>query len=250
MRFLTSAAITAFSLVAATPAYAQSTTTSTGLPNSVLWVAGLAAFLGFLVGSVPPRGENRGWTFDSQGALMWAIATGSIAGGITYIISSATWFPGLWACLLGSAFSLMRIVLTRPPRVPTNFDLEDGINRAQHIDPRRRLRLAKKMFKNASFHDNNGRYATRAPREWYFDSKGPSQQLLHMLHDAIESHEFNILVILVRELPFESGQPAVIVVRGANQLLATRIGAGSITPPSGPALPAANIEALVGYAWR
>ncbi len=255
MRFLTPAAALAFTVLSAVPAYAQSSaaSTSTGVPSSVLWVAGLAAFLGFLIGSVPPRGENRGWTFDSQGALMWAIAAGGIAGGATHVSTTGEWFPGLWASLIGAAFGVMRILLTRPPRVPTNFDLQDGINRAEDVEPKRRRKLAKKMFNNASFHDVHGRYATRAPIEWKFDSKGPNQEMLDTLREAIDMRsysQFDILVILVRELPFEPGQPAVIVVRGSNQLLATRIGAGSITPPSGPALPAANIEAMVGYAWR
>ncbi len=255
MRLLTSAATLVFTMFAASAAFAQTsaaTSPDAGISSGVLWAAGIAAFLGFLIGSVPPRGENRGWSFDSQGALMWSFAAAGIVGGGAYINSTGSWFPGLWACLVGAAFGVMRVLMTLPPRVPKNYDLQDGINRAEGADPKSRSKAAKKMFRNASF-NNNGWYATRAPREWHFGNAGPNQEMLDMLKETMEDSRpstFDILVIHVRELPFEPGQPAIIVVRGGSQLQATRVGAGSLTPPSGPALPASSIEAMVGYAWR
>lgn len=255
MRFPTLMFIAALALivVSVVPAFAQSASESaSSIPSAVLWISGIAAVLGFLIGSVPPRGENRGWEFDTQGSILWGFAAAAIAGGGTLLLTSGMLFPGALICAVGFVAAIARIIATRPPRVPMNFDLADGINRAEGDDTKSRMKVARKMFHNASF-KYNGRYATRSPRVWTFGKQGPDSGMLSMMGEVCQDPHydtFDILVILVRELPFEPGQPAVIVVRGGNQLRATRVGNGSLTPPSGPALPASSIEAMVGYAWR
>lgn len=85
-----------------------------GLPSGVLWAAGFAAFVGFIFGSVPPHGENRGWRFDMPGAVLWAAAGALVVGGLTSFALSGFAVPALVVSGFGLLLGVMRLIATRP----------------------------------------------------------------------------------------------------------------------------------------
>lgn len=224
-----------------------------GLSSTVLWAAGVAAFIGFIFGSVPPRGANRGWQFDMPGAVVWAVVAAAIVGGIASGLTTGVWAgPGI-AIGLGLLFAFARIINTLPPRQPKGGDLLEVVNRAAGDTPKARLKAARRMYNNAGF-QSGGRYATRGLREWDFGKAGASVEYMNFLGGAVRNayHDtFAILVILVNELPGEPDQPAVIVVNGPDKLRQVKVDAeGLLVPGYEKKIPGSAVSAFVGYAWR
>ncbi|MBS1997387.1 MAG: hypothetical protein JSS86_13795, partial [Cyanobacteria bacterium SZAS LIN-2] len=224
-------------------------------PRSVLWVSGVSAFLAFLLGSVPAHGgTSAAWEFDLNGAVLWAMAGAGFFGGGTLFLVTGQVLPGLAAAGLGAAIACCRILAERPPRVPRNYPLSDGINRFPGETQRARLRAAKRAFKKASFSERPGSsyFATRAPREWwYVGGMAYSDCItLNMALAAATPTTFDILVVLVRNLPDEPDQPAVIVVQGAANLRKVRVHPDRIEIPGQTAIATSAVVALVAYAWR
>lgn len=237
-------------------AIASGADSGAGIPTSVFWVGGIAAFLGFLLGSIPPnRGEMAGSEWDSQGALLWAMACAGIFGGGYLYLATGDTFLGLGAAGVGGLIAVGRLVSTRPPRVPQGSPVAEGINRAQGDNARDKFKRAQKSWKNASFQrDASSRYfATRSPREFHYGADGMPAADVNMLRDALanaRSDMFDILVLLVRDLPKEAEQPAVVVVRGSANLRQIKVDAEGFEIPGQPKIPAKSIAAAVGYAWR
>jgi hypothetical protein len=231
----------------------QAASQSAFLPSSVIWVGGIAAFLGFIIGSVPFHEDDYGWKFDMQGALMWALAAAGIAGGLTLKGATGSWTPAIFAIGLGALLALGRISLTRGPRVPRSGDLADGVNRGEGDSQSAKWKSAQKMYKHASFH-RDSYYAARAPIEWRFGDEGMTGEIINALSYSTQnpsSETFDILLLLVRQLPDEVDQPAVVVVRGGANLRQVRItGTGITVPGYESEIPRRNIAATVGYAWR
>ncbi|MBX9694100.1 MAG: hypothetical protein K2Z81_17085 [Cyanobacteria bacterium] len=227
-----------------------------GLSSAVAWAAGIAGGIGFLVGSVPPRGANRGWEFDMGGAVLWAFSAALIVGGITFGLTEALWLTALFPIGLGVAFATMRVLTTLPPRAPHNGDLASGVHRAPGETQKQRLRAAKSMYRNASFRSSNssGYYATRGLREFDFGSSGASAEYMRLLASGVAGANydtFDILVVLVDSVPGEPGQPALVVVRGASTHRSIKIDTDGLTVPGfDKKIPASSILAFVGYAWR
>jgi len=235
-------------------AQAATTAASSGgdIPSSVLWVGGIAAFFGFFLGSFPPnRGDMAASEWDMQGALLWALSmAGIFGGGSLYLHSGET--IGLIAAGAGALIALARFLTTRPPRVPKGAPLTDGVNRSQGDTPKARFKAAERAYNKASF-QSGSRYATRSPRDWRYGSAGMAIADFSMLADSLgsaRSDTFDILLLLVRELPGEADQPAVIVVRGASQLRAVTRTGNAFTIPNVGEIPAASIAGAIGYAWR
>ncbi len=217
------------------------------------WVIG-AAVLAFFLGSIPPnRGEAAGWEWDMKGALMWAVVAASLVAGIGNYMSTGALTPALYEIAVGVGVALLRIATTRPARTPKGADLTDGVNRVQGDSLRAKSKAAQRAYNNASFHNGKGYYASRG-REWNFGDGGVRPDFLEMLGSSMQrpSHDtFDILVLLVRELPGQVGEPGVVVVRGGANLRACKVAADGITLPDGTTkIAASTISASVGYAWR
>jgi|GEM_PF-2733162 len=238
---------------------AQAATTAAGsgdpgIPSSVLWIGGIAAGLAFFLGSFPPnRGDMAASEWDMQGSLFWTVAMGGIfGGGALYLNSGDT--IGLIAAGFGALVGVTRLLTTRPPRVPKGAPLTDGINRAQGDSPKAKFKAAERAYNKASFQaGNSNRFATRAPRDWRYGAGGMAISDFTMLADSLasaNSNTFDILLLLVRELPGEADQPAVIVVRGAAQLRTVTRNGNSFSIPQVGEIPAASIAGAIGYAWR
>jgi hypothetical protein len=223
------------------------------LPSAVLWLGGIAGFLGFLLGSIPPHDPDGGWKFDLLGAFAWAIAGSGVVGGLALHFNTGDWLVAGCAIGAGLLVALARFALTRPPRVPTSGDLNDGVNRAAGDSTEAKFKAAQRMYKAASFHDGNY-YATRSPRDFRFDEHGMTAEVAGALYQGLAQPSrgtFDILVLLVRELPGEPGQPAVVVVRGGANLKQVQLGKSTITLPGlSDTIPFKSIAATVGYAWR
>lgn len=241
-------------LFAALPAAAQAkvaASTGAGLPSSVLWMAAIAGFLGFLIGSVPPRGENRGWSFDGMGAVSWAIAGASMAGGLTYWGATGAMLPALYFVLAAFAVAGFRVYSTRAPRVPHGEDLEDGVHYGAGDSQSARFKAARAIYKHASFKSGSGYFATRSPIEWNFNASGASASALSALAEGAASanrEQFDILVLLVHDV--DGKGPAVVVVRGAQKLRGMKVQNRSIIVPGSVDIDTTQIASMVGYAWR
>lgn len=223
------------------------------MPTSVLWMGGIAAFLGFFIGSITPNDEYAASKFDLRGALLWALAGATFAGGLTLFAADTHVYNGLYAAGFGAVIAIFRLVATRGPRVPRNNDLPDGITRGQGASSKEKFKYVERLYKNASFHRDNY-YATRSPRDWRYGDSGINAEDLQMLAESLKTaydNVFGILLILVRELPSEPGEPAVIVVRGSKDLRACKVENGALTVVGCEApIPAATIAGVIGYAWR
>ncbi len=225
-----------------------------GLSSSVMWAAGIAGFIGFLLGSVPPRGANRGWEFDMGGAVVVAMAAALLVGGITFGLTEGEWLAAAFPIGFGALLAGARILNTLPDSAPRNGNMENGVHRGTGETQKQRFRAAKSMYRRASFRSGDNYYATRAPREYDFGSAGASADYMNLLASATpyaNSDTFDILVILVNELPGESEQPAVVVVRGSGNLRSVKVELDGLTVPDfDKKIPAKSIVAFVGYAWR
>jgi len=228
--------------------------TMSDLPSAVLWGAGIAAGVGFLLGSIPPNDPDGGWKFDMLGALLWALAAGGMVGGLFLFTSTGgELIPAVYAVGAGALIALVRFATTRPQRiqVPKGQDLQTGINRAPGGNRSQRFKAAKRMYNGASFHEGD-EYASRAPREFSFGTAGPESDFLIQLQETIPNctpRNFDIIVFLLRELPNEPEQPAVVVVRGQDGLRALPIDGNGITV-DGARIPRSMIAAMVCYGWR
>ncbi len=224
------------------------------LASSVLWAAGIAAFVGFIFGSVPLGRPNAGWEFDMGGAVVFAMAGALIFGGGVHILTTGLWMPAILAVGFGALLAGVRLINSMPARIPTNCEVKEGINRGEGDTPRAKWKSAKRLYNNASFRNGNSYHATRSPRNWSFGSSGPDAGFLNMLAGSLANanhDQFDILVMLVSELPDEPGQPAVVVVRGSGALHHVKCEADGITVPGyDKKIPAKSISQLVGYAWR
>lgn len=224
-----------------------------GTSTTVLWIAGIAAFIGFILGSVPAEGENRGWRFDMPGAVLWAVAAALIAGGLASGFTSGVWIPALLAVGFGALLAGVRIINTLPARVPRNSDLAAGVHRVEGDSTKAKFRAAKRLFYNASFREGN-HYATRGLKEfWYGSGGGMPGYDLEALASGVaysQSDTFAILVLLVNRLPEQEHEPSVVVVRGTHQLRQVKIGADFIEVPGVGRIHAGWVAGMVGYAWR
>jgi hypothetical protein len=257
-KFSLPALLASFSLIAL-PAMAQAVGTTSavdaGIPTSVFWVGGIAAVLGFFLGSIPPnRGEMAASEWDSQGSLLWAFAAAGIFGGGMLFLTTGDMLFGLGAAGFGALIAAMRLLTTRAPRVPTGAPLAEGINRAEGQTPKVKFKAAQKAWKNASFQRDGGRgFATRSPREWHYGVDGIPAADMNMLRDSMAnaySDTFDTLVLLVRYLPEEAEQPAVVVVRGAANLRLVKVDGEGFSIPGQPKILAKSVAAAVGYALR
>jgi hypothetical protein len=76
---------------------------------------------------------------------------------------------------------------------------------------------------------------------------------MNMLRDSMAnaySDTFDTLVLLVRYLPEEAEQPAVVVVRGAANLRLVKVDGEGFSIPGQPKILAKSVAAAVGYALR
>ncbi|MBX3152804.1 hypothetical protein KF728_21780 [Candidatus Obscuribacterales bacterium] len=253
MRISTLAGAFATVLLAALPAAAQAADGASAadpISSSVLWAAGIAGFLAFMLGSFPPNDEYAGSKFDLGGAFIWGVAAAAFVGGMFLFGSTGVLVPAAYGMGLGVVLAGFRFLTTRPPRVPKNYAVKNGVTRFDGDSTRAKYKAAEKAYNNASF-NRNGYYATRG-RDWRFN--GASSELLLMLGESAKSpnpNTFAILVLLVRELPGESGEPAVVVVDSVEGLRQVKCEADGITVPGyDKKIPAGSITGTVGYAWR
>jgi hypothetical protein len=218
--------------------------------------AGIAAFLGFIIGSVPPRGENRGWEFDLKGALSWMITAAGIVGGIAQYLSTGRISPAIYAVAIAVLVAFFRWYATRPPREPHDCILSSGVNRISGAGTQaQKFKKAERRYKNASFSaGSSSRFAARSPTDFRFGKNGIDAHTLGILKESVEDpypEVFDILVILMRELPTAPGEPAVVVVRGSQCLRTVKIESDGLTVPGyNQKLPASAVAGVVGYAWR
>ncbi len=229
---------------------------ATDSSSTVWWVSAVAAGVGFLLGSVPPRGANRGWEFDMPGAVLWAVSAGLICGGLASGLSTGAWLPALVAAGLGIALGGARIVASLPPRVPQNNEVNPGVTRVEGDTVKAKFKAAKRLFNNASFRSrpDSNYFATRGLKEFWYGSGGgmPAYDLETLSYGlaGCQSDTFDILVLLVDRLPTEENQPAVIVVRGVSELRKVLIGKDYIEVPEVGKIDARWVAGMVGYAWR
>lgn len=225
--------------------------------TSVLWIGGIAAFLGFMIGSYRPSGkfgndEYAASKFNMLGATVWALIGATLAGGLA-AYASAGEVIGLYAAAFGVILVGVRFLTMRGPSVPQNSDLADGVTRGQGASAKDKFKAVERLYKKASFH-RDSYYATRSPLDWRFKEGGMPLDTLNMMAGSMQDvseNVFGILVLLVRELPGEPGEPAVIVVRGSENLRACKVVNGTITVPGyDQSIPATSIAGAVGYAWR
>lgn len=224
-----------------------------GVPSAVLWAAGFAAFVGFIFGSVPTSGENRGWRFDMQGALLWAMAAGLVAGGLVSCALTGLALPALAAMGLGGLCGMMRLIATRPPRTPRQADLPHGITRVTGDSPAAKAKAAKRLYYNASFRSGDNYWATRGLKEFSFGSAGmTADDLAFLKSGTLRAYPdtFDILVLHVTCLPGTENEPGVVVVRGAQNLRQITYGADYLELPGIGKVQARTVCAMVGYAWR
>jgi len=246
-------------LLAAVPAAAQTTGAGVpdpaSLPSSVLWAAGVAAFLGFMLGSFPPNDRDAAVKFDMGGAMVWAMAAALVVGGLALYMNSGAWVPAVYGIGFGCVLALLRLVSTRPAPTPSSLILAEGVNRATGETPKARLKAAERMYNKASFRStHNERYFATRGRDWRFGAGGADARSMSILADAAtrpSEDTFAILVVLVKDLPGEADQPAVIVVRGGANIVQVKVEQDGMTVPGfDKKIPASSISGTVGYAWR
>jgi hypothetical protein len=223
------------------------------LPSAVLWAGGFAAFFGFILGSFPPNDEYAGIKFDFPGALIWALAAGGAVGGLFLWVTTGAMI-GLAAVGIGAALGGLRMFATRGPSAPKGQPVQDGVNRFVGDSSKAKFKAAERMYRRASF-ANGEWYATRSPRDWRFGDEGMDAETLSMLADATagaRSNVLEVLVLLVRELPGQPGEPGVIVVRGTDKLRAVTADKSNnaLVIPDVGTVPGKTIAGAVGYAWR
>lgn len=220
------------------------------ISNGVLWAAGIAGFVGFMLGSINPNDEYAASKFHMPGALLTGAAAAAFVGGFALFFTTGVLLPAAYAMGVGAILGVARFISTRPAPRPKGGDLNSGVNLAEGTDARARLKAAQKMWNRASFSDR-GYYASRG-REWFY-SNGMSASDLSVIGEGVKyanSSQFDILVLLVKEMP-GVGEPAVVVVRGTSQLRQVTVTADSITLPGVESpIPGKSIIAGVGYAWR
>ncbi len=224
-----------------------------GLPSAVLWAAGFAAFVGFIFGSVPPHGENRGWRFDMPGAMLWAAAGALVAGGLASFAVSGMMLPALLASGFGLLLGVMRLIATRPPQSPREVEVQHGITRVEGDTPAAKFKAAKRLYYRASFRSGQNSWATRGLKEFSFGSAGMTAEDLELLKSGTSRafpDTFDILVLLVTQLPGSENEPGLVVVRGAQNLRQIQFGADHIEIPGEGKVLARTVSAMVGYAWR
>jgi hypothetical protein len=161
---------------------------------------------------------------------------------------------GFAAVGVGAVLGAMRMFATRPPRAPKGKPIEDGVNRLQGDSYKTKFKAAERMYRNASFADGTW-YATRSPRDWRFGDEGMDAETLNMLVQSASTARSNVLqvlVLLVRELPGQPGEPGVIVVRGEDKLRAVTAdnSNNALVIPDVGSVPGKTIAGAVGYAWR
>jgi hypothetical protein len=243
-------------ILTALPAAAQTATGAgapdvASLPSNVLWAAGVAAFLGFMLGSFPPNDRDSAVKWDMSGALVWALAAAALVGGLFLYGSTHELFPAVYGVGFGALMGGLRLLTTRPPRQPKNYAAKNGVTRFDGENAKAKYKAAQKLYNNASFQNGNW-YATRG-RDWRYNDGVPAS-LLEMLADSARSpssEQLAILVFLVRELPGEPGEPAVIVVNGGEALRQMKVDRdGILVPGYDKKVPANVITGMVGYAWR
>lgn len=241
-------------LLSALPAAAQAVGAAApgaGFSDGVLWMAGIAGFVGFMLGSIKPNDEYAGSKFDMPGAMVTGLAAAAFVGGFALFATTGALVPAVYGLGLGAVLGLFRYIDTRPAKTPKGGDLQPGVNRAEGADNKAKLKAAQKLYNRASFH-NGGRYFASRGREWRYHDGASTSDLAMIFEGArrASSDTFDILVLLVRELP-GSSEPAVVVVRGASQLRLITVSDDSITVPGvNQVIPARAIVASVGYAWR
>lgn len=221
------------------------------LSSGVLWAAGIAGFVGFMLGSINPKDEYAASNFHMPGALLTGAAAAAFVGGIALYMSTGIWVPAIYGIGFGAVLGVVRFISTRPAPRPKRGDLNPGVNRAEGADNSAKLKAARKLWNRASFHNGGDYYASRG-REWFY-ANGMSASDLSVIADGVahaSSSQFDILVLLVSEVP-GVGEPAVVVVRGSDQLRLVKVTADSLTVPGvESAIPGKAIVAAVGYAWR
>jgi hypothetical protein len=256
MRILTMLGALATLALTALPAMAQTAGAtpdpSVAISSGVMWAAGVAAFVGFMLGSIRPNDEYAATSFDMPGAIVTAIAAGLFVGGLALVATTGAWIPAVYGIGLGALLGVIRFLNTRPAARPQNCDLQPGVNRPEGADSRAKLKAAEKLYNKASFH-NGGRYYASRGRNWRYSDGIPAADLSMIAESASNprSDTFDILVMLVRELPGTTGEPAVIVVRGGAQLRLIKATANTISVPGVDLpIPASSVLGMVGYAWR
>lgn len=234
-------------MAAAAPTSGVAEMASSALPGSVLWVAGGAAALGFLLGSVP---KDDGWGFDGTKALAWGASAGLVAGGLGAALHGAVGL-GLAGAAVGAGVAGLHYLSQERPTV-SSVKLESGVNTLPGETEKQRFKNAEKAYNKASF-ERGGQYATRGRIEWTYGDKGADSEFVSVLRDACQhpsSDTFDILVMLTRNLPAAQEEPAVVVVRGGEQLRSLEFGPSAIKLADGTEVPYASVRAGVGYAWR
>ena len=233
------------------------------IPSDVFWAVGIAVAAGFLLGRFPPEGANRdvdfGIVFETIGAVIWAVAAGAaVAGGLIFAITSGYWSFAFVAISIGALVAAFRMWLCYPRNTHRVF-MNGGIHRAKGDTVKARLEEARRLYYSASFLSSYDLdIAVIASRlynwEFEFGKSGPSASAMAMLRTSIAMagcSTFDILVVLLRSLPDEPQQPAVLIVRGLPSVQALQVDdAGLKLPDYDKKIPASSIIAFVGYAWR
>jgi hypothetical protein len=221
----------------------------------LLAASALLAVGGFALGMLPHKAataEQRAqdyWFDRLPGAGMLAFFGAAFAAAA--MMAAAGWGGAFaWAGAALSALILAAFASAAWTEVPlrdgvTRFDeyfgaggLEDG-----------RWAAASKAFAHATFRERD-RVASRGITRSYRGGLQPEDVRL-LREGIVESTRdtFDILLLLV-EGDWDEG-PAVVVVRGGENLRTLRFGRGRLAVPSaGVKLPYESIRASVGFAWR
>jgi hypothetical protein len=240
------------------------------IPQYFFWVLAIAGAVGFVAGSAPSYVPvHRGFRprRDMAAGLVHAAIFAAILGGLALLPrlirldqGAVEGVLGVGLFLSGDALAVYYAGRSAAPRVPRNCDLQTGINRGQGASYLAKYLDVKRLYTFASFHggwqnsqSNVNYFATRSPLDYHCGDEGMSPELLARLKKGIEAARYDtfaILLLLVRELPGEPDAPAVIVVRGLDELRRLEIDTNGIAVPGVGIVPARTITDNTAYAWR
>lgn len=229
----------------------------------ILLSAGFGALTGFLNSLLRPARPYGDWKVDVRSIAPWTLF--GLAIGLLPALSSSNFLHWVSAATFGG-YALMMAVFhrqARAKRLPQNGALlKNGINRFIGADRNAKIEAARQAYNSATFvavQDGELSYASRGfdtiyERRGQHAGTGPNGTDLAVLQRALSTADpktFDILVLFVNAYPrVTPHEPAVVVVRGADNLRKIRFEQGKVTLPTGERFDSDTIEAGVGYAWR
>lgn len=132
------------------------------------------------------------------------------------------------------------------------YDAVAGTNLVSGCKSTQRSAVASKMLDQASF-SSNAYDGIRTLQHFRFGASGPSASYMQMLQQDLKTADnlsFGVLAILVKQLPDQPDEPALLVIQDADQLRLTQADADGISVPFyAHKINASAIVATTTYAW-